>query len=283
MIFATDLDGVICDFNKILRQYIKKVTNYDIGDNPDSFRLSVPGYTDLEMAKMVNIVTAQSINAPPIDKNILYLSYIYKLVKEPILIITARNKAFKNVTEKWLEKNVGDKFKYIIRHFDSSFKKKSHYLDKDTKYFVDDYYMNCNDVAPHVKYAFLINMNYNRNKSLKDNVIIVNSLKDVYEYIKDEDFSSITLEDFINFSYLNIILKKYLNEDVGDGGLMGSGNSSAGVATYETPAKKKKLLKYINKKEEKKLQKDDDVMDEVEADEMSKSMNIAVNTQNRLL
>ena len=180
---AFDIDNTILELTPILRKYIYKYVNHDIGDSW-VYHFAIPGLTEFEVGNLIKkIIKYHTIEAEPSNNSIKYLQKFFDLDKEnPLLFITARNENDFSVDE-WFKKNINSKFPYIIIKAGSH--DKSKYLE-NIKYFVDDRYESIDTLLSVVDKVFLINKSYNSKfKINNDNVIRVNDLKDCYNlYMK---------------------------------------------------------------------------------------------------
>lgn len=238
MKFATDLDGVLNDFYKYIKERVKNITGYNLPEEPNTFDLRIPGYSKEEISKFIDQAVLESINVEPNLFNIKFLGKISKIFKEPVLIITSRKRESEEVTKKWLDKFVLPYTKYEIRFTDGLISKSS-LLDSDTLFFVDDFYINANDVADKVKISFLIRKKYNAGKKLKDNVLIIKNMKDVFlktlEYVMEnisvlKNNKTNPLEEILKYSHADNVFLYYIID---------SAMSSSSISSYETLDKKK--------------------------------------------
>lgn len=286
MKFATDLDGVLNYFYDFFRERVKKITNIELPKEPDSFLIKIPGYTNEEIKKFIDFTILESQNIKPNLFNIKYAAKISKLFNEPLLIITSRKQESEKVTKFWLNKYLLPFTKYEVR-FTGENKRKSELLDPDTLFFVDDYYFNSNDVADKVKLSFLIKKKYNDGKKLKENVLIIKNIKDVYltilQYL-EENHDKIKLyknknqviKEILNYSHLSHVIKKYLLDNA---------MASVSIPAYESPTKSNKIISNQKKEEtetEDELERKKEES-KTEADEQRKVSELISNTKNKIL
>jgi len=162
---AFDLDGVVIDTFSLLRQLFIDHWSHDI--NPHKrFEFTVPGRTEEEVSNLwYNNLEDITYNSLPLNNSILYLTQIYNN-KLPLVFITARNKKkLTDCTEAWLAKYLGD-IPFKVFYIKDKYKVKVLKALK-IQYFVDDRFRTVNQVAPHIKKAYLFNHSWNLGRRAK--------------------------------------------------------------------------------------------------------------------
>ena len=187
MIIGFDIDGVLINFVLHLVNTVKKITGYELPYPAKEYYTTIPGYDEDAFNMLIGTAISTIGEAKPIINSTKYITKIYNLFKEPILFITARPKEVKEQTLISLHDHIKGAFPYIVR-FKEKGKKKSDYLDKNTKYFVEDTVKEITDIAPFINTGFIINSPWHDYTDLPKNIIVVKNtvedrLKFVYKFL----------------------------------------------------------------------------------------------------
>ena len=190
MKIAFDLDSVVIDTYPILRNCIYKKYGYDIIHTMDKFKINVPNIEPYNMEYEINNIIANNPPAP-IQSSVDFINYSDVCDgQNKIIFITARPKYIEKETIDWLDT-------YINRDYEVYFEpKKSKIIQKlNIDYFVDDRFKYIVDVSPHLRYGFLFNQPWNENKEIltTDNIIRIFDLKDLENFIKCGDLTSLAI------------------------------------------------------------------------------------------
>jgi hypothetical protein len=187
---AFDFDGVICDTHHIFRGHFwdrfgvncqkeSEQVTYEIDLNLNDYY--EPWWWD-EIP--VAITKYQHICAPfkGAIKAIreMYFNYDMPYVK----IITARepSNAVMGVTQLWCRRNFN--FPYDISFCSSSDEKADIMKKLDIRYFVDDRFKTAQELAPNLKYSYLLNRTWNvRETPLHPNVERIDTLWDMKRHL----------------------------------------------------------------------------------------------------
>ena len=179
-----DFDDVIVDCQTIVEAGLLEKTGIDVGpQRTKTFYVTIPGYTNEEIGNLVHeILLRDTYKMKPTELAIESLEEIYNITKKPIRIITARRLGLKGVTEKLMKSLVKERFKYqfVFSHGH----KKSAFLKPTTRFFVDDLLDHINDLSESLDNVFIVTRDWNKNATLKSNVIRVENLQSVSRFIK---------------------------------------------------------------------------------------------------
>jgi len=178
-IIAFDIDGVVADTYKSIRKRIIDDYSYDIEGNVSKHEIVVPNVDRKEVLNRIYNTMEYSV-IDPCDNAVDSLTKVYKMIGEEITFLTARPHFLVDTTYKWLDKIIPN-IKYKIIFAQSSQKYK--FLDKyGFKFMVDDRIKVINSI-PNRMTGFLVNREWNANRETNDNVIRVNSLKEVVKLL----------------------------------------------------------------------------------------------------
>ncbi len=178
---AFDIDQVIVDSTSVMKNYIKDIYGTTFGNFEDQFEIKIPGLDKHQVSDILrDSILENSLDSKPLEDSIEYLNKFYEYYNyKPLVFITARDNRLESITHEWLDKYLN--VPYFV-YFDSD---KIKILKKlNIKYFVDDKYETIINCASCLKKSFLYNQSWNVGKKLiYDNIIRINSLKEVYNYI----------------------------------------------------------------------------------------------------
>lgn len=181
---ATDLDDIIVDFEKLLRDEILSRTGYDISHNREKYYIDIPGMTNAEAKELIDdIVQHHSHMADEIPGAIDAFAEIHKIIGRDILIITARESEMRMATINWLRQHVGSRFPYEVRF--TEHKSKNGFFDKDTRFFVDDHPYFVNEAAKVLEHVFLMDKGWNQNLTLRKNVTRIKNLDAILHFLRN--------------------------------------------------------------------------------------------------
>ena len=177
---AFDIDDTVIDTYTVARQCMIDDFNYDIHPRLKHNNY-VPGVKYEEMVIFIQKVLSESN-----DKLLVYkdadkaLFKIQDLIKSDIYFITARDDHLKEVTEDLLNMRFpGLKYKLVL----STKTEKAALLDKfNLKYMVEDRLWIANNCTNAEK-VFLVKQDWNQGRPINDNVIPVDNLMEIYNYL----------------------------------------------------------------------------------------------------
>lgn len=177
-LIAFDIDGVIADVYTAFRLFIKRDFGYDIYNKSNTFDIDVPGLSHKDfMDYIYKIMGVQYKSVEPYPNVLQTLDIIYQKTTSPITFITARNKIIENETHAWIMYKLKLNIPYKIIFNET----KHDYIHKNKiKYFVEDRYKTCNEIAdkcPDVNKIFMLNRKWNSNRSInEDKITRINNL-----------------------------------------------------------------------------------------------------------
>lgn len=192
---AFDLDGVLNDFIYTTKDFIEQnkksifeeinieIKNYRIYVNNKDFNPSKEEMKEILINTKPNLTNINWVN------KINNLLKKYNKNKKNIIIITAREKEFEDITKNWLDKFFNN---YDLIITDKDFK--SGYLDNNVvKWAVDDNPFFVADLSKKIENVYLLTNKYNNHyKNFRKNVKKIKTLKTIYYDI---------------FNYLNMLSK----------------------------------------------------------------------------
>jgi hypothetical protein len=188
---AFDFDGVICDVHHIFRGHFwdrfKVILNREADQHIYDFQgvKESPDYEPWWWGEIPVAITRYQHICPPFQDAIEAMRSIYLAFDlEYIQIITAReaSEAVMRVTDLWCRQNFTFPFK--IDYCDSADEKADILKLMDIDYFIDDRFKTVQEVAPNLKYSYLLNQNWNmRDDTLLPNVKRVDTIWDMKHHL----------------------------------------------------------------------------------------------------
>lgn len=183
---AFDIDGVTADVMPVLtREFVNKfnydidITRYDFGliDNLEWTMDKVNTEVDIILRDFKNDIE------PFYDTHYVFQEF-YQQFKTPIVFITSRPEWIKLSTLDWLYSHFFDT-PYKVYFTDiENLPKQDIILREGLNGIIEDNVDNINEIAPFVRYPFLVRRSYNEGLAVKSNVNLVNTLSDVLYYCK---------------------------------------------------------------------------------------------------
>ena len=187
---AFDFDGVICDTHHIFRGHFwdRFGVNCQREVEQDTYEINLKDseyYEPWWWDEIPVAITKYQHICPPHTGAIEAMRQMYFDYDMPyIKIVTARepSNAVMGVTQLWCRRNFN--FPYDIS-FCSSPDEKAHIMKKlDIRYFVDDRFKTAQELAPNLKYSYLLNRKWNeREAPLLPNVERINTLWDMKRHL----------------------------------------------------------------------------------------------------
>jgi uncharacterized HAD superfamily protein len=182
-----DIDGVLCDSLSEVDKLFEKEVGHKVFANTRTWLINDPTLSHID----INEFLTQSIidignDAKPYPNVIEYISKIHTdIFKHKVIpIITSRHIRTKRITENWLNKYLGEygiRFKLFFSEYKVDIIRKL-----ELKYFVEDRYETVKLVADNVNKVFMVNRPWNIYERItKFNIVQVNDIKEVYNYLKD--------------------------------------------------------------------------------------------------
>jgi len=179
-----DLDGTLFDTMTAMRQIFLSKFNYDIGDT-NCYDISVPDIKPKYIVYAIHeAIIKYNDQILPYPDTKIALKKIVKITKQPIIIITARNRELTELTTHQLCK------KYILPispykiYWASSSQKKEMIMNLGLDYFVEDRLRTANDCAPFLNRVFLLTRPWNWGRPTMPNVNRTRYLTDVADWLK---------------------------------------------------------------------------------------------------
>lgn len=182
--FAFDLDGVVIDSHPILFGAMKAKYGIDF-DNKTVYDFHVPGVSQKEVVKSIQeILIEHTYQMKLFESSIKCLRYLYNILNTPLIFVTARNYANKELireTHCLLHKYLDIPF-YVAYMGDNN---KGLFLKKnDIRYFIEDRYKYMIDVAKYVRVVFLKRYKHNRNRGrYPNNCVPIDSLMEILGFV----------------------------------------------------------------------------------------------------
>jgi len=184
MKFAFDLDGVVMDTQSVLFDILEVNYDYD-RRKQNQYRIIIPSLSYGESENIIlNILRENTKYIKPLNSSIVYLHMIYRQLEmdEPLIFITARDIALKEVTDKWVNDwvNVPSNILYIPNS-----KKVKIAEELGITHFVEDRFKNAQELSSICDYVYLVNQKWNKGRIPRHNVKRIPSLEWVCRwYIK---------------------------------------------------------------------------------------------------
>lgn len=186
---AYDFDGVLCNSMPAFHQYWQEKYNYRMSDyKHNSFEMPMP--KDYNMSNIYSDIV-ESIN--------LYQTYLWphtfamemmrefaREYNEQPIIITARSRKTTEVTDAWLRHYLGIPFT-LVHVGGHSGKADIVGPEYGVQYYVEDRFRTVNQLAKTEVKTFMPERPWNYGRPLPDNVVIVNNLLDVWDWIQQNE------------------------------------------------------------------------------------------------
>jgi len=179
-----DIDGVLMDFDLHLVNTVREITGYKLPYPMKEFCREFPGCSKEEFKGLLMEAINTIEMTEPIEGSIDSIEKIYDLINEKITFITARPSIKKYDTIRSIKRHVGNKFDFEVIFTDSSFdKRQAIQTRKHIRFFVEDEVKRIMKLSPYIKTGFLMNYPWNKNVIVPNNIVKVNNLEEVYNYM----------------------------------------------------------------------------------------------------
>jgi uncharacterized HAD superfamily protein len=181
---AFDIDGVLADTYSIIIDEIFKACGYDATKRENStWRIEIPpGYPSFDLEKAIRQALYRVDEINPYKCAKIIIPEIYKILKEPIIFITARKEDVKKATCDWIEKH----FSTIDYKVIFTSKKLEPLFENNIDIFVEDRLKTANFLSRFMKKMYLVNRNYNMGRFTDPRIIRIGDLTCLPEIIKKE-------------------------------------------------------------------------------------------------
>lgn len=183
---AFDLDGVVCEYDRVFEWYIWCWYGLPANGWNDETRYKFHYW----IGNQKGVVITQHINTViehhwdkilPLRGAHIALKKFYKWLGAPITFVTARSKTTERATKAWLDRNLNVPYELIMNPHKSKVAR-----DRGFNYFVEDRFRNVNTVASSVDMAFCIDQPHNSGRDFEhDNIIRVKDLFEVYNIVAE--------------------------------------------------------------------------------------------------
>lgn len=174
-----DMDGVICDLMTPVRQKILDRYGYDVDASERTFKVQVPGVEDKDIWQIFG-EAIRSGEAEPYPEAPAVLDELYRMYREPIFILTARQGRHALSTLEWFDKYIP--CPVDVRMVDSA-KEKWLNMPRHITHFVEDRLRTANDIANRGKDVFLVNRLWNTGRETNPYVTRVDNLSAVLDRV----------------------------------------------------------------------------------------------------
>lgn len=180
MKFATDLDMVLANSHLVWAASLaERYGPFSL----DHYEIEIEGIHWKKTNAFINrSLLIHSKNIKPIQVSVNALPELMEFFKQLYLpIISSRQSYLYDCTKKWCEANLPVPFKLFLAR---GFSKLEIIKNNGITVFADDRVKTVNEISPIVSTAFLINQQWNRKFAISENVVRVNNLQEVLEYLK---------------------------------------------------------------------------------------------------
>jgi hypothetical protein len=181
---ALDLDSVLNE-GDYLRNSIANTFNTTTdavkGHSQDGgheiFYFDIPGVAEKDVCRAINIcIREESPSALPSPHMRDVLTYVCRVTRAPIAVITARHKSTVGVTKRWLEENLDVPFVvYIV----DGLPKAPVLTCLGADLFVDDRHKTIKDLIKWVRFPVLYKRPWNQGRDESLGVVEINDLRDI--------------------------------------------------------------------------------------------------------
>jgi hypothetical protein len=187
---AFDFDGVVCDVHHIFRGHFFDrfgvIVHKDYEQRSYNFDgiKQAPNYEPWWWDEIPVAIAKYQHICPPFKGAIEAMLAIYNTFElEYVQIVTARVSATRQVTDLWCRQNFT--FPYKIDYCDASEEKADILKLMDIEYYVDDRFKTAQELAPNLKYSYLLNSPWNKRETpLLPNVERINTLWDMKRHLE---------------------------------------------------------------------------------------------------